>query len=166
MKTSGSSHVVDRKSWAWWNDICRCPLEGFKQLVSVWVLCQCQLAVTESAPQGQRPTADLWLITPWPRSRRNAKWDLEDYTARYCQEKMNFRVSIEICLCLLPSICLSHTTEALTLRRIKKVIFFRSKCYGHSSSMYIHWLWLHNTNIRNHKYFAVCFLGWFLYFCV
>ena len=30
-KINGSSHGVHQKSWAWLNDICRCPFEGLRQ---------------------------------------------------------------------------------------------------------------------------------------
>ena len=59
---------------------------------------QSQLAVTESAPLG--PVANIRppLKRPRPRSRRSAKWGLEDNTACYGQEKNKISVSIAICL--------------------------------------------------------------------
>ena len=53
---NGSSHMVDRKSWVLWNDICRFPPEGLNLLESRWIWCQTQLTVTESAPLDWQPT--------------------------------------------------------------------------------------------------------------
>ena len=92
-------------------------------LLGSWViegLSQSQLAITMSALLGPAThRASGWV--PRPRSR-SAKWGLENNTAYYGQEKKLW-VSIAVCLFLPPYVCLSHTTEALTPRRIKRDIF-------------------------------------------
>ena len=54
-------------------------------------------------------------------------------------------VSMAVYIRLLPPVCLYHTTEALTLRRIKFYSFI-SKCCGHFTSRYIHSLWWYKKN--------------------
>ena len=95
-------------------------------------LCQSQLAITESAPQGAVVHWTTGWVNPRPRNR-SAQWGLENNIACYGQEKKLW-VSIAVCVCLPPSVCLSHTTENLTPRRIEREIFIQ-KCCGSSFSL-------------------------------
>ena len=52
--------------------------------------------------------------------------------------------SVIVSVC--PSVCLSHTIEALIPQNNKDVYIFIIKSYGQSSFMYIHSLWLYNKN--------------------
>ena len=85
---------------------------------------QTQLAVTDSTRWERRHPQDFL---------RSVKGGLENYTACYGQEKKLW-VSIAVCLCLPPSVNLSHATEALTLRRIKRDMFF----YKEVLSFFLH----------------------------
>ena len=119
------------------NDTCRCLRECPNLLESVRVLSQTQIAVTESAPLGQRPsTPSGWVPTPRPRSRRNAKGSLEDNTAWYGQEKKKFCFSIAVCLCLLPSVCLSHHRRFNPYREVGELYSYKEVLS--TFSLYIH----------------------------
>ena len=114
-----------RKQPRGWTEMCGCyEMKWYMQMamwdtgrLSVWVLCQSQLAMMgalasdwalhgDSGPQqasgwvlpGQE--AEEVLVGPW----RNTTW--------YGQKKL--WVSVAVSIHLPPSICLSHTTEDLT----------------------------------------------------
>ena len=119
LKISGSSHVVG------WN--CVSVMKWYTQMptwdegsLSLWVSAYGQKRAVShrsaskwlGAPRGQRPTkrptAGLWLSTLRPRNRRSVKWSLEDNTLWGGQEKKLW-VSIAVCICPTPSVCLSLT---------------------------------------------------------
>ena len=77
----------------------------------------------------ERPITGLQLSTPRRRSRRRAKWDLEDNTVWDGQEKKKLWVNMAICNCLPSSVCLSHATEALTPLENKECYIFITECY-------------------------------------
>ena len=125
-KIRGSSQVVYQKLWALWNDICRwCRVwarVSWCQLVSVraWVSASCshrECSAGEGGPQGIR------LSTLWLRSKRSAKWGLENNTAWYNPVKKNLWVNIAEWLCLPPSLCLSRTIQGFDSRRKNKKTF-------------------------------------------
>ena len=97
-------------------------------------------------PLGQRPTADLRWLHPHQTRSRSVKFGLEDKTPLDGQEKMLWSIwprwpSVFASL----SLSLTHLQKLWIHERIKRVIFFTTKCYGRSSSMYIYSLWVHNT---------------------
>ena len=115
---------------------------GSGQLKSVWVL-ESQLAVTESAPQRQRPRAVLRLSTARLRNRRSAKWGLEDNTAWYGQEK---KLWVDIHSSRYTISCrIEHDTIELYTESIIHLFmnYFRSSFY----SLFIRWSLVRQLNM-------------------
>ena len=112
-QSRGSSEVVGAVKW--YMQMCLAVREvGVSEGLS-----QTQLAVTESTPLGAvSHRASGWI--PRLRSSTCTKWGLEDNTACYGQEKLWVNVAMCLSPFFRPS---SHTREALTSRRIKKVTF-------------------------------------------
>ena len=110
VKISESSYMVHRKCVDVMKWYMQMPTRGSQ---SVWVL-ESQLSVKESTTMRQRLIVGLRLSTSRQKSRRNAMWGLEDNITRYGQKRKFWSIW---------SVFLSHTTEPLTPRRIKRVIF-------------------------------------------
>ena len=109
----------------------RCLLVSLSELDSMrsWVRASLQSQRTQHWPQR------LPVVYPRPRSRRSAKWGLEDNTACYGQEE---KLWVNIAACLLGIVRLSHTTEASTpYERIKRRIYLIIKSCGSSFNRYI-----------------------------
>ena len=96
-----------------------------------------------SVPQSRPKLASGWVhLPPLLRSWRSTKWSLENNLAWFGQEKLSF--SITICLRHPPPVSFSLSYQWWPLSRIKcESYIFITKCYGHSSSMYIYSLWLY-----------------------
>ena len=106
------------KLWALWNNICRCLLikeshwgPESEPACSHW----------ECPAGGDGPQRSL-VEYPWLRSRRSAKWSLENNTVCYCQEKL--WVIIAIYLCLPPSVCPTHH-RSFDSKKNKALCFYK-----------------------------------------
>ena len=114
----GSSHVVDRKSWVLWNDICRLSNKSPGSFgVRVRVESDLDWSHGERSLEKRPTVAFGWVHRP--RNRRSAKWDLRNNTVWYDQEKKKLWIYIAVCLHLTPSfrLSLSHTTESRPLSK-------------------------------------------------
>ena len=153
--------MVDRNSWALWKKKCRCCV----RVRDSWRQCESVAASSNwECPLGQRPiTASGWVR--FPRSRRSAKLDLEDYTACFCQKKL--WVNIAVSLFLPPVVCLTHH-KALPPRKIKNNADFFSRCGPSSWHMMrtyqlVSWLSPQVGNMLNLYCWQWVFMGYHLY---
>ena len=135
--------MVERIWWVLWNDICRCPREIESVLSQSKLAARIERSVSGASASGWVPswgqgtTVSLQLSTTWSRSRKRAKWVLEDNTAWYGQEKKLWVSRVDCFrLPLSPSVYLSFIPQKVwSLSRIKceRYILYISRCYGHSS---------------------------------
>ena len=115
-----SSHVVYRKSWALWNDICRCRVRK--------VSCQLEAVGVRVSWQSLRMPAMLRSTGPpveylQPRSS-SAKWGLKSNSVLWSREEVKGRYSS---LSLSPSVRLSHTLQRSDFYRKNKKTYIFSK---------------------------------------
>ena len=127
MHVSESSHVFYRKSWVLWNNICRCPCESpisWRKLKTVWVSDSAPTCSHWERPWKWWPTGPL-VEYHWPRSK-STKRGLENNKACYGQEK-TLCVSIATCLCVSPSVSLTHN-GSFDFKKNKENYIFIKKC--------------------------------------
>ena len=128
---------------------------SWKQLQTVWVSASLQSLRAPCCGWG----SGLQLST---LGREADMLSLKNNIACYGQEK-KLLVNITICLCLPVSVCLSHTTEALTPRRIKRDIFMKKCCgsFPHSCIFYYH-EYITHTHTHTHTHRIPVLLGFIL----
>ena len=116
---SGSSQMVDQKSRASWNEICRYTCKGPCQLVWKWVesVPPCS---HEERPLVQRPTTTSFEY-PRPRSDRSALSGFKDNTAWYGQVKKLWVNIVSLPL----SVYFSHYRNFGPFRKNKKELSYR-----------------------------------------
>ena len=109
-RKSATWGLENNTAWVLWNDTCRCLRESRSLLESVWVLSQCQLAVTGWDPvrEAEKVLREVLKITQRGMVKRRSYGSVQQ----------------SVFISLRPSVSFTHYRDLTPFERIKKTNIF------------------------------------------